>query len=167
MEEIVWISAEHKKQGNEEVKAGRKIEQEIKLTDNSEMKNKQNEVKARKEIEQQIHINDVITRQETLKRPVVESYEESFTFSVTCETFLFFKVKNEKVSISIRINLSCMRTFICVFDTTGTGSNLNWANISDRCLLESICQCGMPDIQSNSDTKLIVSETITVYSRIN
>lgn len=70
--------------------------------------------------------------------------------------------KHYKLSVSIGLSPEQMRPVLRVFDT-GTVPRLIRANVPDQKWLDNIRKRNMPEMLSAFNTKLDVSETVTIH----
>lgn len=78
---------------------------------------------------------------------------------------MLYKSIHYKISVSIRLEFSCTRPVICVFDTAA-GPSLISADVLDQNWLDNIYQLHIPEIGGASSTRPAVSVANTLLLRI-
>lgn len=111
-------------------------------------------------IKKDIEITTKIQGQKTFEKPD-EPYQYILAFLET-DGIWIFDSKNYKVFVSIGILPLRMRPIVSTFDTDA-GLDVTRADVLDRSSLAKIRQRNMPEIQSASDTKLVVTGIITLH----
>lgn len=126
-------------------------------------KNGQDKVKAETVIKEDVQVTAENQNQKSSEN-LDESYQDIPSFLQTGEISLF-NINHYKVSVLIGLIWSRIRPVVCIVDS-GAGPNPVIANFLDQSLLKNIQLCDMPEIQSVSDTKLVVSRANTFHLRI-
>lgn len=74
------------------------------------------------------------------------------------------KSKYYNIFVSVGFHSLHIRPVVCAFDT-GTGPHFIRTSVLDQSWLDNISQSNKPEIRGASDTRLILSGTLTIYRR--